>query len=310
MSSVVNKNPKKLFIRHILRKIFLEDWALKVIALLITLGLWFGVTGLSTPTNKRLSIPLSLNIASNAQITNVPLDEVEIEISGDKRKVEQLNRGDLTAYIDLTDVQPGERVVPLTPETVFVQLPQGVKLVQVQPSRIAVKIEAVEEKDVEVRAATTGVLPAGFEVYSTTVLPPRIRVRGPVSLIGTLDHVLSAPIDLSGRREEFTARQVAVDSPNPRAAVLNTFVDVQFKIGEKRIERAFSLPMAGAPTTIASFTLYGPRSIILHATKDQIYVELTRSDNVADVPRVILPPEWQDTVEVRDLTIRTAKTNP
>src|SRR3982751_1063972 len=95
-----------LWTKHLVRKVFLEDWALKVIALVITLGLWFGVTGLSTPTTKRLTIPLSLNVSSNAMITNTPQDEVDIEISGDKRKVEQLNRTELTAYIDLTDFQP------------------------------------------------------------------------------------------------------------------------------------------------------------------------------------------------------------
>lgn len=307
MSSVANK---PLFFKHILRKIFLEDWVLKLIALVVTLGLWFGVTGLATPTTKRLTIPLSLNIASNAQVTNAPTEEVEVEISGDKRKVEQLNRSDLMAFIDLTDVQPGDRVVPLTPDTVYVTLPQGVKLIEVQPSRIAVKLEAVDEKDVDVRASTTGELPAGFETYSTTVTPNRIRVRGPVSLISTLDHVETAPIDLSGHREEFAAKQVAVISPNPRAAVLNTFVDVLLKVGEKRVERMMSLPAAGAPTTIATFTLYGPRSVIQHATKDQIYVELTRNDNGAETPRVVLPAEWQDTVEVRDLTAKTGKPNP
>ena len=35
-----------LWAKHVIKKLFLEDWALKLIALTITLGLWFGVTGL------------------------------------------------------------------------------------------------------------------------------------------------------------------------------------------------------------------------------------------------------------------------
>jgi hypothetical protein len=144
-----------------------------------------------------------------------------------------------------------------------------------------------------------------------TVLPPRIRVRGPAGLISTLTHVETDRIALNSHREEFTAKQVAVISPNPRAAVLNTFVDVQLKIGEKRIERSFSVPAAGAPTAVATFVLYGPRSVIQQATKDQIYVELTRAEGTyVDVPRVVLPAEWQDTVEVRDLRVKLGRTDP
>src|SRR5678816_2154323 len=100
---------RKLFAKHIFRKIFLEDWALKLLALVITFGLWFIVTGLSTPTTKRLTVPLVLSISSNAQVVNAPLQEVDIEISGDKRKIEQINRSELSATVDLTDTQPGDK---------------------------------------------------------------------------------------------------------------------------------------------------------------------------------------------------------
>jgi YbbR domain-containing protein len=302
---VVKNKPQKLFFKHILRKIFLEDWALKLIALVITFGLWFIVTGLSTPTTRRITVPLNLNVSSSAMITNQPLEMVDIEITGDKRKVEQLNKGELGASIDLTDVQPGERIIPLTPDTVYVPLPQGIKLTEVQPSRIAVKLELVQEKDVEVKADVSGAPAQGFEVYQTTVVPQKIRVRGPASIVSTLSYVQTERIDLTDRREDLAAKQVAVTSPDPKAAVLNTFVDVNFRIGEKRLERMFSIAVAGMPETIATFGLYGPRSVLAGAKKDSLYVEMN-----GDQPRVVLPAEWTDTVEVRDLTVKTGKANP
>src|SRR6476469_6657076 len=255
----MSAKPRKLFFKHILQKIFLEDWALKLIALVITLALWFIVTGLSTPTTKRMTIPLNLNIASSAQVTNQPQEFVEIEVSGDKRKVEQLNKAELAASIDLTDVQPGDRAIPLTPETVYVPLPQGIKLTEVQPSRLAVKLELVDEQDVEVLVDVIGAPAPGFEVYQTSVLPQKIRVRGPASIVSTLSYVQTERIDLTGRREDLPAKQVAVTSPDPKAAVLNTFVDVFFRIGEKRAERIFSLPILGTEN-MATFTLFGPKS--------------------------------------------------
>ena len=289
-----------LFIKHLVRKIFLEDWGLKLIALVITLALWFGVTGLSTPTTKRFNIPLNLSISSSAQIVNEPLQEVEIEVSGDKRKVEQINRSDLAALIDLTDVAPGDRVILLSPESVNVQLPQGVKLVEVAPSRIAVNLEAVEEKDLEVKTVAAGEPAAGYEVYATTVLPAKIRVRGPASIVRILEYVQTDKIDLTNKKEDFTAKQIPVIAPNPKAAVLNTFVDVVFKIGEKRIERSFTIPVAGSATKTATFMIYGPRTLLSKARSDAFKVEVSDGET----PRVILPAELQDIVEVKKVSVK------
>lgn len=288
----------KLFIKHVVQKIFLEDWGLKLTALVITFALWFGVTGLSTPTTRRLNIPLTLNISSNAQVTNNPLEEVEVEISGDKRRIEQLNLTELIASIDLTDVAPGNRVVPLTPETVYVPLPQGIKLVEVQPSRIAVNLEALDEKEVEVRLITTGAPPAGFEIYSTNIQPPRVRVRGPASVVKIIEYVQTDKIDLAGRREGFTAKQIAVNSPDPKATVLNTFVDVDFRIGEKRVERTFTVPVTGLDGKSASFIVYAPRTLLNQIKADDIKVEM-----FVDGPRVTLPSALQEVAEIRKVKL-------
>lgn len=294
---------KKLFFKHILRKIFLEDWALKLLALVITFALWLGVTGLSTPTTKRLTVPLNLNISSNAQVVNVPQQEVEIEISGDKTRIGQIDRSALAAFVDLTETQPGDRVVLLSPENVFVALPTGIKLVEVAPSRIAVNLEAVVEKEIEVRPETSGVVAAGSEIYSTSVLPPSIRVRGPASIMRLLEYVQTDAIDIGGKTGEFTARQVAVNSPDPKAAVLNTVVDVVFKIGEKRVERRFSIPIDGELNKTARFTLFGPRTLLLKLRPEELRVEMYLDGNGEVLPRVVFPDEIKGVVEVRNLAI-------
>jgi len=302
--SVSNSQPARtLFFKHILRKIFLEDWALKLLALIITFALWLGVTGLSTPTKSRINVPLNLSVSSDAQVTNVPQQQVEIEISGDKRKIDQITRSDLTAFVDLSEMKPGDWVVSLSPDTVFVPLPQGVKLVDVVPGRIGVNIEAVEEKELEVKAETIGTVATGFEIYNSTVLPSRIRVRGPASVIRILEYVQTERIDIDGKKEAFTARQVAVTSPNPKAAVLNTVVDVDFRIGEKRIERTFSLPTPGMPSKTVSFVAYGPRSLLSKAHADDFKVEIYLDDQGEEAPRVVVQDELQATVEIRKLKV-------
>jgi hypothetical protein len=292
------------FLRQIVRKIFIEDWPLKLIALAITFGLWFAVTGLSTPTKERFTVPLNLIISSNAQITNTPPAEIQIELSGDKRKFDQINRGDLTASIDLTSIAPGDWVVNLQPENISVSpLPQGIKVADVVPGRIPIKLEAVAERDLEVKQQTVGEVVSGYEVYMTSIVPPWIKVRGPASLVRELDSVVTDKIDLAGHREDFTARQVPVYSPNPQVAVLNTVVDVFFRIGEKRMERFFTIPVLSAPGRTASFSIYGPKTPLLKLRSEELRVDLVMSGNGDLSPQVVLPPELSDVAEIRKLKL-------
>ena len=298
-----------LSIRRVFKKVFVEDWMLKLTALVITFALWFGVTGLSTPTKKRFSIPLIPSIATNVEIVNTPREEVDIVVSGDKRRVDQISRSDLVATLDLRDVAPGDWVIALSPENVEVTLPQGVKLEEVQPSGIPINLEAVQEKEVDVKVVLSGNLPSGLEVYSANALPAKIRVRGPASFVRTLENVETDPVDMAGRDKDFTARQVPVGVSNPKASVLNTVVDVVFRIGERRIERTFSIPMSGFPLPIAGIerktaliTIYGPRTAVQAATDADFRIEPPSLEG--GEPRVILPPELESVAEIRKITFR------
>lgn len=301
---LTEKRTLGLFLKHIARKIFLEDWVMKLVALAITLGLWFGVTGLSTPTTQRITgIPLTLRYSNNAEVTNSPIQEVDIVVSGDKRRVAQVNKNDLAVSIDISDVQPGDRVLVLTPENVTLSLPAGVKLEEILPNRIAVRIEAVEEKSVAVQAETEGQLPEGLEIYSQTVVPPNVRVRGPASFIRSLTSVSTERVDLSNRTSDFTAKQVPVGVSNPKATVLEGVVDITFRIGETRIEREYRVPVEGEPAKRASVVLFGGRSLFENVRSEDMRVENVKNDAGVDTPRLVLPPVLDGRVEVRKLKV-------
>ena len=301
----MDSRPNKFFFKQILRKIFLEDWVMKLVALAITLALWLGVTGLSTPTTQRLtSVPLSLRFSNNIEVTNSPIQEVDIVVTGDKRKLAQINKNDLIVSMDISDVMPGDRVISLTPETVAVSLPTGVKLDEIQPGRIAVRIEAVEEKEVAVKAEKTGTLPEGFELYSEAVTPSKVRVRGPAGFVRTLDSVTAERIDLTNRTADFTARQVPIGITNPKASLLSeTVVDVSFRIGEKRIERVYSIPAGEGKR--ANVVLFGGRSLFEDLRAEDLRVEIVKNEAGVDEPRVTLPPALDGKVEVKSVKLRS-----
>lgn len=294
---------RQAFVTRLVRRIFLEDWTMKLIALVVTLGLWLGITGLRTPTSRRIAgIPLSLRVANELEITNSPVTEVSVKISGDKSKIDQINQRDLVVSLDLTDVQAGDRTVQITPENVNLELPAGFKLEEIQPSRIAVKLEKIIERDVPVKAETEGVLAEDFEIYSATAVPPTVRVSGPESFVRPLDSISTEKINVEARQSDFTAPQVSLNVVSGKVRLVETtVVDVIFRIGEKRIEKTFLVP---AKTETGErrvpVKLYGARSIIENLRVEDIRVELVKSEAGESVPNVILPPEIQDRVEIRD----------
>lgn len=277
---------------------------MKLVALVITIALWVGVTGLSTPTITSLrGVPLTLRFSNENEVTT-PVQEVDIVISGDKRKIDQIIKNDLIVSLDLTDVAPGERVIQLTPENVSIGLPTGVKLDEILPNRIPVKLETVEQKEIGVKAETEGDLPEGFEIYSETITPPKVRVRGPAGFIRSLTSVSTESINLSDHREDFIAKQVPINISNPKATPLETVVDVAFRIGEKRIERLYLVPVNDNSGKKATVVLFGGKSLFENIrAEDDLRVEMFKNAFGEVTPQLTLPPGLDGKVELRQLKL-------
>src|SRR2546427_12458632 len=75
-----------------LRKIFVEDLNLKLTALVITLLLWFAVTGQNKPTTKRIAgVQLSFLHAEDMEISNDPPSKIDVTLAGSKDQLSQIN---------------------------------------------------------------------------------------------------------------------------------------------------------------------------------------------------------------------------
>jgi hypothetical protein len=300
------KEQRQMFFRRLFRRVFLEDWGTKLVALGITAALWLGVTGLQKPTSRRLnSVPLILNFSSDMEATNSPLKEVDIVVTGDKTKISRLRSEDLVVSIDLTDITAGERTIQLTPENINVDLPSGLKIDEVQPGKIAVKLERVEEREITVKPETEGNVADGFEIYAQTVLPARVRVRGPESFVKSLDSISTEKIVLDNRKEDFTERQVGLNVVNPKITLLDTIVDVMFRIGEKRTERLFVVPYkTETETKNVIALLYGARSILERLSPDEMSVVFSQGENGENIPQIVLPADIQGKVEIKNIKIK------
>jgi hypothetical protein len=305
MEKSFQKEEQTAVFRQLFRKIFLEDWLTKLFALGITLALWFGVTGFREPITTRFnSITLQPRLSNNFEITNLPATEVALVISGDRRRIDQIRPENLIVSIDLTNAQSGEQIIQLTPDTINVELPTGVKIIEIQPNKIAVKIEAVEEREIPVRVETEGNLPEGFEIYSTAVLPQNVRVRAPSSFIKSLEFVSTEKINIENRNTDFTAQKIGLNIVNPKVTALDTVVDAVFRIGEKRIERLFLVPVqTDDGEKKVTLILYGTGSLLNNLARESLEIEIFRNDSGELSPKLVRPEEILDKVEIRKIKI-------
>lgn len=304
---IIEREQRQQFWRRLFRRVFLEDWGTKLIALGISLALWLGVTGLRAPATVRLkNVTLSARASNDLEITNTMVQEVDVVVTGDKRQIDRVNTRDLIVSVDLTDVKPGDRIIQLTPETVRMDLPNGLKFDEIQPSKIAIRLEKVEEREIDVTPDIEGSLPNGLEIYAMSVVPAKVRVRGAESFIKSLDSISTEPINLDNRKESFVASQIGLNVVNPKITILDAIVDANFRIGEKRSERIFLVPIKTETETElknASVLLFGARSIIEKLRAEEMHIEIQTLETGEPTPRLIMPLELQDKIEVRKIKL-------
>ncbi|HEY3027784.1 MAG TPA: CdaR family protein [Pyrinomonadaceae bacterium] len=222
---------------RLLRRLFLKDWNLKLLALAITLGLWFAVTGQRTPVTRRFrGVQLNFQLPDNMEISNDSLAEIDLTLTGAERDLDLINARDLTAMIDITDRRSGERVVQLTPGRLKMDLPNGVRLERIEPGAIQLRLEPTLERELEVEAKLEGKLPEGYALQKVTVNPPKIRVRGPASHVNALTKASTETISLDGRKESFNTQQIAIDIPDQKVVVLHAVVDIFVEIAPDKLK--------------------------------------------------------------------------
>jgi YbbR domain-containing protein len=302
MDKILTGEQGEFSFKRLLERLFIDDWMMKLLALIITLGLWFGVTGSRKPTTERLeNIALKLRTSNSMEITELPFKEVALVLTGDNRKIDQIRRENLTVSVDLIDAKPGNFAMQLTPDNVEVDLPAGVRIEQVLPSKISFKLETVEKREITVKAETMDNLPEGFEIYGISVIPQKIPVRGPTTYIDSLDSISTDKIDLKDHKEDFTAAQVPLNVMNAKVTVVDeSVVNVFFRIGERRVERLFIVPVKNSKDRrTATIVLYGARTLLNSITAEDLQVELVKNAANAESIAVALPSLTEGKVEIR-----------
>lgn len=286
------------------RKVFVEDWSLKLLSLAIALVLWLVVTSQNEPVTTHVSVQLNFVRPQSLDISNDPPKAVDVTLTGSRSKLENLSALDLVATLDITEQMAGERVWRLA-DKAQISLPQGVKVDSFLPGAITVRLEQIIEKQLPVVPKIEGSPAEGYEVYSATPEPGAVTVRGPESRVNALDKAPTEAIRLTGLKDSFNTAEIVIDISDPKVDLLDSDVKVHVEIGERRVEKSFvdvsimTPPGVKVEPGLATVNLLGPSRLLGELKKEDIKLVFDHSE--ASAPRLELPVAVQGKVVLKSI---------
>src|SRR2546425_12871194 len=189
------------------------NWHLKLISVVLATMLWMMV---ATEASSELGMEVPLeyrNIPARMEITGDTTNSVQVRLRGSPNVVRDISAKNVSTTIDLSNMRPGEKILPLSPQNV--QAPFGAEVIRVNPSSVRFNLERTLTKTVPVVPTILSQLSDGFEIGSVMVNPSRVEVEGPESRISTLASIATVPIRLD-RRQTHIEQAVDLDVPDPQ----------------------------------------------------------------------------------------------
>ena len=154
--------------------------------------------------------------------------------------------------LDLKNVAIGTDV-RLKVRDEMVRVPRGVRILDIEPSRVPVRLEHVRRTSLPITLAPTGEPRDGFKVQALTATPEKVLVSGPASIVDRLTSLETEPFDLTDlsasaqktvglvRNDQLTVRPETVTIEITVAPVVTTREFKRLAIEVRNVDRPFQL---------------------------------------------------------------------
>lgn len=118
----------------------------------------------------------------------------------------------------------------------MIRVPRGVRILDVEPSRVPVRLEEIRRATVPVRLIRAGELPDGYKVETVRLTPSNVVVTGPASVVEALQAIETEPLDLGGTTAP-VSRAVALVRGEHLLSITPEHVMAQIRVEQIRTTR-------------------------------------------------------------------------
>lgn len=187
-----------------MRTRLMDNLGLKLLSVALAVFLWAVVVG-EQKVEVTMNIPLEMKgLPRDLVMVNEPVDTLEVHVRGPKTLVTTLSAGEVALEGLPKNFGEGDNLIVVRPD--MIRVPRGIQVVDVNPHRIRVILDAIAEREVQVSPRIEGEPAKGFVVTRVTSSPPRIRMAGPKNDLRRLTRVYTVPINLEGHTASFSTR--------------------------------------------------------------------------------------------------------
>lgn len=166
------------------------------------------------------------------EVVEVSTNTVRLQISGSNALLRSAGSDKLYVEINLDNVSIGENTFNLTSKNI--QLPPGITLNQIMPSKVEALIDSIVTRDFPVQVDWVGKMPPRLLLNSVQVIPATIRLSGrslPLKEIKTV-YTKRVPVDIIEKSGVIFAG-IAVESPLKLAPGQNETVKIKYSVIER-----------------------------------------------------------------------------
>jgi YbbR domain-containing protein len=205
----------------------LEQWPLKILALILALALWFFVAS-AQRTEIALAVPVEyVGLEGPLALEGPRRESVDVQVQATRWAGERVNPTTVRVRLDVGRLREGDNLVHLLPENVDV--PSGGRVTRVSPAWVTVRVVRAATKTVPVVARVQGRPAPAHVLRQVVVEPATVQIKGPRTTIESRTAVDTLPVDVSGRREAVT-RTVGLALPESVYPVDRRTVEVTVDI--------------------------------------------------------------------------------
>lgn len=174
--------------------------AAKILAVIMAMVLWLYVTNeQNPPVEASVAVPLEVRGVADSLVAVEMPDAVRVKVRGARSLTAGLQTQDVLAYLDLRGVAEGRHQA-----RVHVIVPPSLEVVEVQPDKVLVRIDAKVSRVLPVEIRFTGTAAAGVAVARASATPEQVTLEGPKGVTDQVDRAVLT-VDLSGKTADFTA---------------------------------------------------------------------------------------------------------
>lgn len=178
-----------------------KNLGLKIMALIFAIFLWLIVVNIDDPVESSTFRGISVTIQNEEIVTNQGkiiqiLDDtqtVSVSVKAKRSVLAKITSSKITATADMSDMELNS----LVPITVSIQGYEGSYTAEAIPHNLHVKTDDKTKHTFPITVSASGTPRDGFVVGTMTTNPAEVTIRGPQSLINTIDKAV-AKVDVSG----------------------------------------------------------------------------------------------------------------